>query len=413
MAIFTPPAGGRLGVPGYDGARQTRVLAGGFLLLAPVAVFASNGTVVVLGLAALLAMPGRHALAARLAGLPPAFSGGLALLLAWALVSTAWAPGSALVPALRLAALTAAGLLVLAAVAGLSDEARRRVGGAALLMAGAMLALLVAESLVGGRLSQYVRDFPAPTLDALNRASAIFAPLVWPATYGLGVRYGRRVAGLFLAAAAGVLLYLPMFASFVALVAGALVLAVVRTFPRRGPTVLLAAFVAYALAAPVISGQFLTLDMVRDGALPMSWKHRVGIWEFTSSLIAEHPLRGAGFEAARHIGAGQPKLVDFPWVAMPLHPHNLVLQVWLELGAVGLAGAILILTGVVTALRRATAGDPVRRAFLAASLATFLFIALMSYGVWQNWWLATGWLAAAVNLALVGRSPSTPAPRPG
>lgn len=393
--------------------RQIRAITAGFLLLAPIAVFASNGTVVVLGLMALLAMPGRHALAAWLAGLPPAFSGGLVLLLSWALVSAAWAPGPALVPTLRLGALTAAGLLVLAAVAGLSDASRRRVGGAALLMAGALLALLAAESLVGGRLSQYVRDLPAPTLDALNRASAVFAPLVWPATYGLGVRYGRRVAGLFLLAAAAVLLYLPMFASFVALVAGGLVLAVVRTFPRRGTTVLLAAFVAYALAAPVISGQFLTLDMVRDGALPMSWKHRVGIWEFTSNLIAEHPLRGAGFEAARHIGAGQPKLVDFPWVAMPLHPHNLVLQVWLELGAVGLAGVILILAGVVAALRRATAGNPARRAFLAASLATFLFIALMSYGVWQNWWLATGWLVAAVNLALVGRSRSTPAPRPG
>lgn len=390
-------------------------LALAYLLLAPVAVFASNATVVVLGLAALLAMPRLTTAGTWLAGLPWPLTAGLAGLHAWALVSAAWAPGEAVVPALRLVALSFGGVLLLAAVAGLDHNGRRRVATAVLVSGSAVLALLVVEILAGGRISQAIRGFAAPDLDALDRASAILAPWVWPLALGVARRRGWRAAALFFITAAATLAVLPMFAAFLGLLIGGLVFLVVRWRPRRALVVLLAAFAVYAATAPLLSRQVVTLDAVRDSAVvPVSWKHRVGIWEFTANLVADHPVRGRGLEAARVIGADAPKLPDFKWTAMPLHPHNAVLHVWLELGAVGVILALLALAGTVAGLHHRTADDPVGRAVAGASLATFLTIALLSYGAWQNWWLATAWLVAGANALFLTPPPrSASGPHPG
>ena len=66
--------------------------------------------------------------------------------------------------------------------------------------------------------------------------------------------------------------------------------------------------------------------------------HRRVIWSFSKQKILERPLFGHGIFSSRDIG-DQYKILDnvnqiLP--AIPLHPHNNILQIWLELGVVGI-----------------------------------------------------------------------------
>jgi hypothetical protein len=72
---------------------------------------------------------------------------------------------------------------------------------------------------------------------------------------------------------------------------------------------------------------------------------------------------------------------------------------WLELGLPGAAAfAALALIGLMAAGRLETW----QRAAAAAALAAALGVASLSFGIWQNWWLATLALAAAITTALLG-----------
>src|SRR3546814_3641058 len=68
--------------------------------------------------------------------------------------------------------------------------------------------------------------------------------------------------------------------------------------------------------------------------LPLSWQHRIEIWRFAAEKAAERPLTGWGFDATRVLGRIAESEV-FSGRTLALHPHNLSLQVWLELGGVG------------------------------------------------------------------------------
>ena len=82
-------------------------------------------------------------------------------------------------------------------------------------------------------------------------------------------------------------------------------------------------------------------------------------------------------------------------IKLPLHPHNIPLQIWLELGGIG----ILLYLGVLFGIGRiiwAWHGPPVWAAALAASTASYLTVSSLSFGAWQSWWLATAWLTAGI-----------------
>lgn len=125
---------------------------------------------------------------------------------------------------------------------------------------------------------------------------------------------------------------------------------------------------------------------------PQSLQHRIFIWKFTTDNVAERPLSGWGMNSAKFIpGGNQDVIVGRPgnsarWRPLPLHPHNAILQWWLELGAIGtvLAGAVVL--SAIHALCRLS--DRPRRLAAAAIFGQACVVSLLSYGAWQSWWLA-------------------------
>lgn len=116
------------------------------------------------------------------------------------------------------------------------------------------------------------------------------------------------------------------------------------------------------------------------------------MWSFAAEKIGEKPWLGWGMGASRHIPQEEYRLAPNMEI-MPLHPHNLALQTRLELG---LPGA-LILAGFVFAIfyRLATFTDDGWKSGVAmAAASAWLFVANVSYGMWQSWWIAMAFLLA-------------------
>ena len=203
-------------------------------------------------------------------------------------------------------------------------------------------------------------------------------------------------------------------APLLALAVAALVFWLVKRFPR------LWGLSIYQLLATVTGLKILFfplgIDLIRrlgwgDNVrqfLPASWDARLDIWEFAAQKILQKPFLGWGFDSSRHFGP-----------AIPLHPHNMSIQVGLELGYIGL----FLLTGVWVALilrigkgapepQIASAGlvelhtlDTISsvqardfRPYAMATLSAVFVIAQLSFGIWQEWWLALMAMVAAIFL---------------
>jgi hypothetical protein len=87
---------------------------------------------------------------------------------------------------------------------------------------------------------------------------------------------------------------------------------------------------------------------------------------------------------------------------MPLHPHDAALQWQMELGVPGLALGLLIAGWAIARIGWHKGLSPVRRAAALAVAIEMLTVGMLSFGIWQEWWLSTLWLAAAL-FAATGR----------
>ena len=72
---------------------------------------------------------------------------------------------------------------------------------------------------------------------------------------------------------------------------------------------------------------------------------------------------------------------------IPLHPHNGILQVWLELGFLGALALVGILLAIINVISK-TCRSAIEIAMAYAALSSALMLVSVSYGIWQNWWLA-------------------------
>jgi O-antigen ligase len=111
---------------------------------------------------------------------------------------------------------------------------------------------------------------------------------------------------------------------------------------------------------------------------------RLDVWGFTSKEIVGHPWIGWGLDSSR------------AWPDhIPMHPHDAALQLWLETGAVGVALAALFWAWLFVRIDIIVMQDRPAAAMMTATAAAYLTIGAISFGVWQEWWLALGAFALA------------------
>lgn len=333
------------------------------------------------------------------------------LILAWAAISILWTinPPQALKTLVGVTGIFCGGLILVTLANELNSVQCRRVRLALVSGVGLALLLLTVELAgfgPGAQVWKARKIANMPYYLRLGRGltvTQVLLPLAILAAWRMKWRYG--VWGLAILGVIPPIMGHTMAAKVALLTSAAIV--VLAFWSRRLP-----AF--SALAMIIILALFPLLSQAPDGHatgqwgwLPNTAHHRLTIWRFTAGKTLEHPVTGWGLDAARDIPDAErieiyrnKNLVETTSLneqMLPLHPHNVSGHIWLELGGIGvimLAGLIALAASRIQAQEhRVTCG------LLTCCITSAFAISSVSYGIWQSWWLATLWFAAALSLA--------------
>lgn len=163
---------------------------------------------------------------------------------------------------------------------------------------------------------------------------------------------------------------------------------ILLTWTINGWRILGSGIVAATLTMPlavIFAAQSINSDMLEALGLPNQFV-RLQIWEAFSHRVLENPIFGHGIQASFnaqsfYTGSNPDILYGLSFV----HPHNIALQIWFELGLIG----VTLTCGLLTLLFHKMAGV---RSLAAASgmvyASTVFTIAIVSHGAWQAWWWA-------------------------
>jgi O-antigen ligase len=397
-------------------ALDQRAYVIGWLAAIAVGIFlvgprASPATLVLLVMAALTAGGGMPRLN-RALPVPPPIAMALALTL-WATVSIAWAQDyRAVEKSALLAAFTLVAWLGLRALQDADTDRLVQLGRAVAISYAVCVVYLLFEQATDHAFKRalftllpFLRPAAkhiADTADGLqlsdyvsNRNMAAMTLLLWPVLLlswlGLPARLRAPLASLLFLAIAVAAAMSAHETSIIAIAASAPLLLLAAVAPRAALAIAAAGWLSLTLLiVPLAGWSFHSAEFHKAGWLPNSARQRIVIWAYAASEVPKRPLTGIGMAAAKTLDARRgPKVEVVPgtpyqWRSSP-HTHNVYLQTWYELGAIGaalLCAFGLFLLGAVSRLSP-TARPPALAAFVAA-MVTGAF----SWGMWQAWFMA-------------------------
>ncbi len=257
------------------------------------------------------------------------------------------------------------------------------------------------ELALGGPLLHALKGADA-SLTQYNRGLSWLVLMAFPALAVLAAAWNRREsqegAGVLsvrfwdavrpLAPAVGFLVALLVVAgltesraSKLALVVALPVMALARFSPLRAARVLALlpfAFVVWPFAAQKV---FLACHACVEH-LPPSWHARMEIWDYMSYRIMEKPWLGWGLGASHTLPFQAPHGGMYVYTVVPAsHPHNVFVQLWVELGMPGL---VLGIAFALLMLRKAVRLDARLSPFALGAWAAAFSLSLAAYDFWTD-----------------------------
>ena len=262
----------------------------------------------------------------------------------------------------------------------------------------------------------------------LNGGVTVASLFFWPWLFVVWEKFKYYISIPIITCSALVILLGANDAPFFAVTGGLLTSAIIGLLPKLGRRVLtifilIAIFVAplapkylFSIADSdkgefVTPSTFITFDR---GIIPIpnAWYHRLTVWKVTSERIKQKPFLGYGYDTSRALYKKGDEIrhqrydksgnliVGIISEPIPLHPHNVVLQIWLELG---IAGAIFLATLLFFLIKSVFGENLSKRDRFAGIgiLVTIFSINLISYGAWQSWWLGTQIIVIFIFTCLV------------
>jgi len=405
------------------------ILALPAILMMPLAMLAPKGLVVLFVVTALAVLTWGCVFKKTLRWPPRFFWAPFAVFVAYAAMSSVWSPTPlvSFKSAVILGLITFGGLLLVSFAKNIETAERTVLARALIIGTVLTLVLFGVERFTDVSIWRWVRflktgvaivPVPVNPMADYNTAMSVGSLYIWSALlFWSGGRRMFAVAGAFLA-------ILIIFWSEAETPAIAVLLGVLTALLFwRGRSVMRVAFagsvIALMVAAPLIPGLFPGPETIRSNMpfLSASAIQRIMIWKVAAKHIAEDPVAGLGMNTSRSLYGKETKFVlNLPppesggraWTPnlepIPLHPHNGIIQIWLELGGLGIAGLAWIIFTLVR-ITGGCLGQPLIFGFYVSSLATFS----LSFGAWQSWWVCTLWLTAVL---LVSQIPPAKLPQP-
>lgn len=248
----------------------------------------------------------------------------------------------------------------------------------------------------------------------LTRNTAPISLFIWPAAIAAAATAPRRLrtplsVGLVLLAVVVIVLSTHE-TSKLAIVVGLVAYALARLSHRWAFRLMSAAWLACCLLIVPAALLAHRADLHNAPWLQSSAQHRIIIWNHTAEqTLQRNPLFGIGANMTHILG---PRLRDatdntegeVQERTLSRHAHNVFLQTWFELGAVGAVLLAIAGVAILAALRRL---DRAVRPHAFALFASASVMALASYGMWQIWFMAM-FATAPVMFATAHRARTGP-----
>ncbi len=182
-----------------------------------------------------------------------------------------------------------------------------------------------------------------------------------------------------------------------ALAAGAALSALSLAVPRTALRLTGAGLAVLVVTAPW-TGSILARALPPDARQELREEHaehRLVIWTAFEHRGFDRPWLGHGFDASFGVAeaprpGGAPVPEDSARI-VGFHPHDILLQFWIELGALGLAAASVAFCFAMGKLARRRGAALASRLGL---LVAVLGVGLVGLSAWQPWWIAS--MAAAL-----------------
>lgn len=169
-----------------------------------------------------------------------------------------------------------------------------------------------------------------------------------------------------------------------------------RRWPAKMTTVIFAGLAFVLISAPAL---YRVLFSVGPHVLPATRREllldRMEIWDGVARRIFDRDsfetVFGGGLNALRL--DGRFTMEGRYACCTPDHPHNAMLQIWLDAGLIGVGFLLFAIACLYGVVRRAT--DTEKPAFLAA-ITMMTLVASVGHSVWQLWFLAFNLTAIAL-----------------
>lgn len=342
----------------------------------------------------------------------------LVLFLGWACISSVWSlsPSHSLIASVKLSGFILLGLSWVAfCFRQTEDKSFLFLKGLAIGCSGVAIFML-ADAALGGKFVQFRNVSNIKTYYAVSHVLAL---CFYPLCFWIYTQLSTRLCWLFALLTIAALSILDIDIVPVALGLGGLIQVFVYLVPRTVFKFLWqTGFVSLMIIFPFFCAFSLSPNLIQifNQAIPIfSYVHRLHIWHFLSEKVFLHPWIGHGldtsclplirpssytwtfFEKTTH----NPHIMQhvFPQEPLFLHTHNAVIQLWFELGFIGICLASLFLLKVFA---RAHTWPLPQRLLTFSYSTTAIVIALASLDLWHSWWFAALWISTGIVI-LVNR----------
>ena len=338
-------------------------------------------------------------------------------LILWVMISCLWSINFAnsFFSAVKFSTEFLLGILLIGNITKLDTnrEKLERILIASLLASGIIFFI---ESLTGGKASIAFKELIQKKetqvflLHNLDRGMALLTLVSW-VVISISLKGGNRAAAflLYFALLEG-LSFSDNLAALVAhFIAGGVFL-LTRLTILRNPKILSFLLLISSLSMIIFAFKINPLKISeKNEVLPTSAKHRLFIWNFVAKNSKEYPLLGIGFNSSKKFPVTDSQIIELfgqKLHPLPLHPHNNILQVYFELGAIGLILYLSLACKYLLIIGKNYKTTSSRNKDLICSLyacfSVYFIIAMISYNVWQSWWLFSAlWIAALYSMLII------------
>jgi hypothetical protein len=240
----------------------------------------------------------------------------------------------------------------------------------------------------------------------INRRATMVTMLIVPAGLLLATVTGGRAKRLgitLLVAVCAILLAASTHqSSQVAILAGAIAFGLAQVSALWTSRAISVAWCASCLLIVPLVLFLHNANLHKNNAVFNSARHRVVIWNATAEGVKKAPLLGIGADATAKQTEIRMKAEEASGtivkdgtydVTTARHAHNVFLQVWYELGAVG---AVMFMLAGLAALGLCMKAPAIAQPYLLAQFATVSGMIAFSFSIWQLW------LQGAIGLGLMG-----------